>query len=69
VGDLSLDEKIILKWILNIIYMRVDVINSVPNLINELPGNSFVNTVQNATIDEAVFSMSSVPRPVLLMGQ
>jgi hypothetical protein len=28
-------------------------------LINALPGNSFVNTVQHATIDEAVFSMSA----------
>jgi hypothetical protein len=30
------------------------------------PGNSFVNPVQHATIDEAVFSMSSAPRPVLV---
>jgi WD40 repeat protein len=30
--------------------------------INALPGNSSVNTVQNSTIDEAVFSMSSAPR-------
>jgi cytidine deaminase len=27
-----------------------------------LPGNSYVNTVQQATIDETVFSMSSAPR-------
>jgi hypothetical protein len=33
----------------------------VTDLINALPGNSFVNTVQHATIDEAVFSMSSAP--------
>jgi hypothetical protein len=26
------------------------------DLINALPGNSYVNTVQQATIDEAVFS-------------
>jgi hypothetical protein len=30
-------------------------------LINAFPGNSYVNTVQHATIDEAVFPMSSAP--------
>jgi hypothetical protein len=29
-------------------------------LINALPFNSFVNTVQNATVEEAVFSVSAV---------
>jgi hypothetical protein len=29
--------------------------------INALPGNSYLNTVQHATIDEAVFSMYSAP--------
>jgi hypothetical protein len=38
-------------------------------LINALPGNSSVNTVQHVTIDEAVFSMSSAPRPVLVTDQ
>jgi hypothetical protein len=33
----------------------------VTDLMNALPGNSSVNMVQHATIDEAVFSMSSVP--------
>jgi hypothetical protein len=33
----------------------------VTGLINTLPGNSSVNTVQHSTVDEAVFSMSSVP--------
>jgi hypothetical protein len=33
--------------------------NIVRDLINVLPGNSSVNTVQHATVDEAVFSMSS----------
>jgi hypothetical protein len=33
----------------------------VTGLINALPGNTSVNTVQHATIDEAVFSMSSSP--------
>jgi hypothetical protein len=37
----------------------------VTDLMNALPGNSSVNTVQQATIDEAVFSMSSATRPVL----
>jgi hypothetical protein len=33
--------------------------NIVTDLMNVLPGNSSVNTVQHATIDEAMFSMSS----------
>jgi hypothetical protein len=39
------------------------------DLINAVPGNSSVNTVQHATIDEAVVSMSSAPRPVLVTDQ
>jgi hypothetical protein len=31
----------------------------VTDLINALPGNSSVNTVQHATIDKAMFSISS----------
>jgi hypothetical protein len=34
--------------------------------MNALPGNSSVNMIQHATIHEAVFIMSSAPRPVLL---
>jgi hypothetical protein len=34
---------------------------TVRDLINILPGNSSVNMVQNATTDEAVFSMLSTP--------
>jgi hypothetical protein len=41
----------------------------VTDLIITLPGNSSVNTVQHATIDEAVFSMSSTPRSVLVLDQ
>jgi hypothetical protein len=41
----------------------------VTNLIDALPGNSSVNTVQHATVDEAVFSISSAPRPALLTDQ
>jgi hypothetical protein len=33
----------------------------VTDMINALLGNNSVNTVQHATIDEAVFSMSSAP--------
>jgi hypothetical protein len=36
-------------------------IHIVMDLINVLPGNSSVNTVQHATINEGVFSMSSTP--------
>jgi hypothetical protein len=32
--------------------------NNITDLINMLPGNSSVNTVQRATIDEAVFSVT-----------
>jgi hypothetical protein len=35
--------------------------NIVTDLTNALPGNRSVNTVQHATIDEDVFSMSSAP--------
>jgi hypothetical protein len=31
------------------------------DLMNRLPGNSSVNMIQYATIDEVVFSMSSAP--------
>jgi hypothetical protein len=35
-------------------------VNIITVLMSALPGNSSVNMVQQATIDEAVFSMSSV---------
>jgi hypothetical protein len=35
-------------------------VNILTDLINPLPGNSSVNTVQHATIEETVFSMSAV---------
>jgi hypothetical protein len=38
----------------------------VTDLINAFPGNGSVNTVQQATIDEVVFSMYSAPRPLLV---
>jgi hypothetical protein len=37
------------------------------DLINELPGNSSVNTVQHATIEEAVFSLDPSNMPVDLL--
>jgi hypothetical protein len=36
----------------------------VTDLINTLPGNSSVNTVQHATIEEAVFSVDSTDAPI-----
>jgi hypothetical protein len=33
-------------------------------LINALPGNSCVNTVQHATIEEAVFSVNPTDAPI-----
>jgi hypothetical protein len=41
--------------------MPIGILNIVPDLINALPGNSSVNTVQHPTINEAVFSTSSAP--------
>jgi hypothetical protein len=43
--------------------------NNVTDLISVLPGNSFVNTVQHATLDDDVFSVSSVSHPALLTDQ
>jgi hypothetical protein len=48
---------------------EVDSHNNVTDFINALPGNSFVNTIQHATIDEAVFSVSSAPLPLLVTDQ
>jgi hypothetical protein len=36
----------------------------VTDLINALPGNSFINTVQHATIEEAVFSLDPTDAPI-----
>jgi hypothetical protein len=36
----------------------------VMDLINALPGNSSVNTVQHATIEEAVFSVDPTDAPI-----
>jgi hypothetical protein len=36
----------------------------VTDLINALPGNSSVNTVQHATIEEAVFSVDPTEAPI-----
>jgi hypothetical protein len=38
--------------------------NTVMDLINALPGNSSVNTVQHATIEEAVFSVDPTNTPI-----
>jgi hypothetical protein len=39
----------------------MSIVSIVTDLINALPGNSSINTVQHVVIDEAVFSMSSAP--------
>jgi hypothetical protein len=36
----------------------------VTDLINPLPGNSYVTTVQHATIEEAVFSVYPTDAPI-----
>jgi hypothetical protein len=38
--------------------------NTVTDLINALPGNSSVNTIQHATIEEAVFSVDPTSAPI-----
>jgi hypothetical protein len=38
--------------------------NIVTDLINALPGNSSVNTVQHVTIEEAVFSVDRTDAPI-----
>jgi hypothetical protein len=35
--------------------------DAVTHFINAWPDNSYVNTIESATVDEAVFSMSSAP--------
>jgi hypothetical protein len=42
---------------------------SVTDIINAFRGNDSINTVQHTTIDEAVFSMSPAPRPLLVTDQ
>jgi hypothetical protein len=39
--------------------------NTVTDLIKALPGNSSVNTVQHATIEEAVFSVDPTDAPIV----
>jgi hypothetical protein len=39
-------------------------IHVVTDLINALPGNSSVNTVQQTTIEEAVFSIDPTDAPI-----
>jgi hypothetical protein len=46
---------------MNVRSAELALIDTVTGFINALPGNSSVNTVQHATIDEAVFSTSSAP--------
>jgi hypothetical protein len=46
------------------IWIYKDTIYNVTDLINALPGNSSVNTVQHATIEEAVFSVDPTDAPI-----
>jgi hypothetical protein len=43
---------------------RLRTVYIVTDLINALPGNSFVNTIQNATIEEDVFSVDPTDGPI-----
>jgi hypothetical protein len=49
------------KYLTSVLTGFINLPNIVTDLINALPGNRSVNTVQHATIDEAVFPMSSAP--------
>jgi hypothetical protein len=42
--------------------------SNVTDFINALPGNSSVNTVQHATIEEAVFSVDPTDEPMDCLG-
>jgi hypothetical protein len=54
------------NWNLQTKFTRTPQYHTLKYLINSLPGNGSVNSVQHATVDEAVFSMSSAPHPVLV---
>jgi hypothetical protein len=43
---------------------NLNAIYSVTDLVNALPGNSSINTVQYATIEEAVFSVDPTDAPI-----
>jgi hypothetical protein len=49
-------------YIINFIFIAIFTV--VTDLNNALPGNSSVNTVQNATIEEVVFSVDPTDAPV-----
>jgi hypothetical protein len=47
-----------------LIYITKPIYYIVMDLVNELQGNSSVNTVQHATIEEAVFSVVPTDAPI-----
>jgi hypothetical protein len=56
-------SKYILSWLFKLPVVSKVLflfLHIVTDLINALPGNRSLNTVQHATIEEAVFSVSSV---------
>jgi hypothetical protein len=44
--------------------LRLSAVSIVTDLINALPGSSSVNTVEHATVEEAVFSVDLTDAPV-----
>jgi hypothetical protein len=48
-------QDVAMKFVISLLQ-----VNIVTDLINSLPDNSSVNTIQQATIQEAVFSVSAV---------
>jgi hypothetical protein len=59
---ISNQRMIILTTVLFILSPPGNII--LTDLINTLPGNSSVNTVQHATIEEAVFSVGPIDAPI-----
>jgi hypothetical protein len=63
------DAGLVRKWFQNPVPLQLPsllslcILNIVTDLINALPGNSPVNTVQHATVEETVFSVDPTDAP------
>jgi hypothetical protein len=54
----------VLPSLKHVLFMCENSVFIVTDFINVLPGNSSVNTVQHATLEEAVFSVEATDEPV-----
>jgi hypothetical protein len=69
IASLFCYDRLILWWypysdVLSSFVYFLLLISIVTDLLNALPGNSSVNTVQHATIEEAVFSVDPTDAPI-----